>query len=408
MLEVVRMPHGVEILAGTREQLWARLRAGVDLEEAAASLGVSYEAARHWLAGCGGVIPPPSRAGRAGCRYRRLTIQERETIGLMLAAGRSITEVAAALGRHKSTISRERRRHGNRDGSYRPLTAQKGAETTARTAHARVRRLSRSGPLREYVVAGLEQRWSPQEIAARLRREHPDDPVMRVCAETIYQSLFVQARGSFKRELTTYLRTQRQRRQPRVRQRAIAQSRRGQLVGAISISQRPAEAEDRAVPGHWEGDLIVGANNASAIGTLVERSTRFVMLIHLPARRTAEDFYRAITPTIAALPEELRRSLTWDNGKEMGMHNRISLEADIAIYFADPHSPWQRGSNENTNGLLRQYFPKGTSLRRHTPADLAAVARQLNGRPRKTLDWRTPAEALNDILGKPYETTVLH
>jgi len=231
---------------------------------------------------------------------------------------------------------------------------------------------------------------------------------MRVCAETIYQSLFVQARGSLKRELTTYLRTQRQRRQPRARQRAIAQSGRGQLVGTIPISQRPAEAEDRAVPGHWEGDLIVGANNGSAIGTLVERSTRFVMLVHLPGRRTAEDFYRAITPTIAALPDELRRSLTWDNGKEMGLHHRIAVEADIAIYFADPHSPWQRGSNENTNGLLRQYFPKGTSLRRHTPSDLAAVARQLNGRPRETLDWRTPAEALNDILGKPYETTVLH
>jgi transposase, IS30 family len=408
MLEVARMAHGVEVLAGTREQLWASFRAGVDLKDAAASFGVSYDAARRWLTGCGGVIPRPSRAGRSGCAYRRLTLEERETIGLMLAAGHSITKIARALGRDKSTISRERRRHVGRDGSYRPLTAQKRAEATARTGHARARRLARPGPLRSAVVAGLEQRWSPQEIAARLRREHPDDPVMRVCAETIYQSLFVQARGSFKRELTTYLRTQRQRRQPRVRQRAIAQSRRGQLVGAISISQRPAEAEDRAVPGHWEGDLIVGANNASAIGTLVERSTRFVMLIHLPARRTAEDFYRAITPTIAALPEELRRSLTWDNGKEMGMHNRISLEADIAIYFADPHSPWQRGSNENTNGLLRQYFPKGTSLRRHTPADLAAVARQLNGRPRKTLDWRTPAEALNDILGKPYETTVLH
>ena len=326
----------------------------------------------------------------------------------MLAAGHSLTEVARVLGRDKSTISRERRRHVNRDGSYRPLTAHSRAETTARTAHRRAGRLSRSGPLRSWVVAGLEQRWSPQEIAARLRREHPDDPLMRVCAETIYQSLFVQARGSLKRELTIYLRTQRPRRQPRVRQRAVAGSGRGQLVGTISISQRPAEARDRAVPGPWEGDLIVGAHNGSAIGTLVERSTRFVMLIHLPGRRTAEDLYSAITPTIAALPDQLRRSLTWDNGKEMGMHHRIALEADMPIYFADPHSPWQRGSNENTNGLLRQYFPKGTSLRRHTPDDLAAVARQLNGRPRKTLDWRTPAEALNDILGKPYEPTVLH
>jgi transposase, IS30 family len=325
----------------------------------------------------------------------------------MLAAGHSLTAIAAAIGHDKSTVSRERRRHGNRDGSYRPVTAHRRAEHTARTGHRRQRKLSQPGPLRTYVVAGLRQRWSPQEIAYRLRREHPNDPVMRVSAETIYQSLFVQSRGSLKRELTTYLRSQRKRRRPRGRQRDTAQSGRGRLVGTISISERPAEAADRAVPGHWEGDLIVGANNGSAIGTLVERSTRFVMLIHLPGRRTAEDFHRAITPTISALPDQLRRSLTWDNGKEMGMHRQIAIDANIAIYFADPHSPWQRGSNENTNGLLRQYFPKGTSLRRHSPEDLAAVARELNGRPRKTLDWRTPAEALNDILGQPYETTVL-
>jgi len=258
------------------------------------------------------------------------------------------------------------------------------------------------------VVAGLGERWSPQEISYRLRREHPDDRQMNVSAETIYQSLFVQTRGSLKRELTTYLRTQRTRRRPRTTQRTLRESSRGHLVDTISISQRPAEANDRAVPGHWEGDLLVGANNGSAIGTLVERSTRFVMLIHLPGRRTAEAFYQAITPTIAALPEQLRRSLTWDNGKEMAWHHKIAVDADIKIYFADPASPWQRGSNENTNGLLRQYFPKGTSLRRHTPAELAAVAAQLNGRPRKTLDWRTPTEALNDILGRPYEPPVLH
>ena len=397
--------HGVEVLAGTRERLWVAWRGGLDLREAAESVGVSWEAARRWLAACGGVIPPPSRAGRPGCRYQRLTVEERETIGLLLAAGRSLSEVARAIGRDKSTISRERHRHARRDGSYRPLTAQKRAEHTARTEHVRERKLSRPGPLRDYVVQGLRDCWSPQEIAYRLRREHPDDPVMSVCAETIYQSLFVQARGSLKRDLTAYLRTQRTRRQPRAQVRARAG--RGRLIDTISISQRPAEAEDRAVPGHWEGDLIVGANNGSAIGTLVERSTRFVMLVHLPGRRTAQDFYEALTPTIAALPDQLRRSLTWDNGKEMGMHHRISIDADIAIYFADPHSPWQRGSNENTNGLLRQYFPKGTSLRRFGPDDLVAVARQLNGRPRKTLDWATPAEALNDILGHPFETTVL-
>jgi transposase, IS30 family len=407
MLEVALVPHGVEILSGTRDELWRLFRAGGDLRLAAESLGVSYDAARSWLAGCGGVIPPPSRAGRAGCRYRRLTAEERETIGLMIAAGHNDKQIGDHLDRHRSTIGRERRRHANRDGSYRPLTAQKRAEQTARTTHARPRKLSQPGPLRDFVVTNLKQRWSPEEIAGRLRHEHPDDPVMRVCPETIYQSLFVQARGSLKRELTTYLRTQRQRRKPRTSHRTTA-SGQGKLLDTIPISQRPAEAEDRAVPGHWEGDLIIGANNASAIGTLVERSTRFVMLIHLPGRRTAEEFYQAITPTIAELPEELRRSLTWDNGKEMGMHKQIAIEAGIDIYFADPHSPWQRGSNENTNGLLRQYFPKGTSLRRYGPDDLAAVARQLNGRPRKTLEWRTPAEALNDILGKPYETTVLH
>lgn len=401
------MPNGVEVLGAVREELWAGVRAGLHLREAAESVGVSYDAARGWLRDCGGVIPPSSRAGRAGCAYRRLTVTDRETIGLMLAAGRTLTEIATLLGVHKSTISREVRRHANRDRSYRPLTAQARAEATARTAHARPRKLSRPGRLRGYVVSGLKQKWSPQEISYRLRRDHPDDPVMRVCAETIYQSLFVQARGSLKRELAVHLRTQRTRRHSQSARVQAAGCGRGRLAGTISIRERPAEAEDRAVPGHWEGDLILGANNASAIGTLVERSTRFVMLIHLPGRRTAEEFYRALTPTIAALPDQLRRSLTWDNGKEMGMHHRISMEADMPIYFADPHSPWQRGSNENTNGLLRQYFPKGTSLRRYTPEDLAAVARQLNGRPRRTLDWRTPAEALNDILGQPYETTVL-
>jgi IS30 family transposase len=401
------VPHGVEVLGEVRERVWAAVRSGVHLRQAAESVGVSYDAARGWLADGGGVIPPPSRAGRPGCAYRRLTGEDRETIGLMLAAGHTVSEIAVELGVHKSTVSRERRRHASRNGTYRPLTAQARTEATARTAHARPRRLSQPGPLRRYVVAGLRQKWSPQEISYRLRRDHPDDPVMRVSAETIYQSLFVQARGSLKRELTVHLRTQRTRRHSQTRRVEAAACGRGRLAGTISIRERPAEAEDRAVPGHWEGDLIIGANNASAIGTLVERTTRFVMLIHLPGRRTAEELYQTLTPTIAALPDQLRRSLTWDNGKEMGLHHQISMEAGMPIYFADPHSPWQRGSNENTNGLLRQYFPKGTSLRRYSPEDLAAVARELNRRPRKTLDWRTPAEALNDILGQPYETTVL-
>ena len=236
--------------------------------------------------------------------------------------------------------------------------------------------------------------------------EHPDDPDMRVCAETIYQSLFLQARGGLKRELTTHLRTQRERRKPQARSRNA--ERRGKLVETISISQRPAEVEDRAVPGHWEGDLIVGRDNGSAIGTLVERSTRFVLLIHLPGRRTAQEFHDAIVPTINTLPAALKRSLTWDNGKEMAMHRQISMATDMQIYFADPHSPWQRGSNENTNGLLRQYFPKGTDLYVHTREHLDVVAAELNSRPRKTLDWHTPAEALNKMLGYPYEPPVLH
>jgi transposase, IS30 family len=402
------MPHGVVVLERDRERVWAAVRAGSHLRDAATLVGVSYEAARGWLRDCGGVIPAPSRAGRPGRGYRRLTVTDRETIGLMLAAKHTLTQIARELGVDTSTVSRERARHATPTGRYRPLRAQARAEATARAAHARPRKLSGPGPLRDFVVAGLEQDWSPQEVSARLRRQHPDDPLMRVSAETIYQSLFVQARGSLKRELTAHLRSQRTRRHSQTSRVRAAQSGRGRLPGTISIRERPAEAEDRAVPGHWEGDLIIGANNASAIGTLVERSTRFVLLIHLPGRRTAEDFYRALTPTIAALPDQLRRSLTWDNGKEMAMHQRISMEADMPIYFADPHSPWQRGSNENTNGLLRQYFPKGTSLRRHTPQDLDAVARRLNGRPRKTLDWATPAEALNDILGQPYQTTVLH
>ena len=324
----------------------------------------------------------------------------------MLAAGHGDAAIAEEIGRDRSTVWRERRRHGNRDGSYRPRTAQKQAETQARTSHRRPPKLSAPGPLRRYVIEGLRANWSPQEIAKRIRMDHPEDPQMRACADTIYQSLFVQARGSLKRELTAHLRTQRQRRQPRARSRV--EERRGKLADTISISQRPAEADDRAVPGHWEGDLIMGRDNGSAIGTLVERSTRFVMLIHLPGRRhTAQVLHDAIVPSINTLPGQLRRSLTWDNGKEMAMHRKITMATGMRIYFADPRSPWQRGSNENTNGLLRQYFPKGISLRQFDAEHLAAVAAQLNGRPRETLHWHTPAEALNEMLGKPFEPPVL-
>ncbi len=238
------------------------------------------------------------------------------------------------------------------------------------------------------------EQWSPQQISQALRVEFPDDPTMRCCHETIYRSIYIQGRGELRRELAAHLRTRREQRKPQNR----PERRKGRLVDTIHISQRPAEAADRAVPGHWEGDLIIGKNAGSAIGTLVERSTRFVMLIHLPKRRTAEDFAEALIPVLRTLPDQLRRSLTWDQGKEMALHKQIAFEADIPLYFCDPSSPWQRGTNENTNGLLRQYFPKGVSLRQFTPADLDEVARKLNSRPRQTLGWATPAQRLEELL----------
>jgi len=399
------VPHGVRVSESRREAFWALVRGQVHPDLAAEQVGVSAAAGRRWLLDRGGVIPPPSRAGRAGCRYHRLTYEQRETIALMVSAGARDVAIAAEVGCHKSTVGRERRRNGNADGSYRPGAAQTRAGQRSSTSHRRPPKLAEPGPLRSYVIEGLRAKWSPQEIAYRIRRDHPDEELMRVCAETIYQALFVQARGGLKRELTSHLRTQRERRKPQARSRA--EERRGKLVGTISISERPAEAADRAVPGHWEGDLIMGRDNGSAIGTLVERSTRYVMLIHLPGRHTADAFHDAIVPTINTLPKHLKRSLTWDNGKEMAMHRDITFATGMQIYFADPRSPWQRGSNENTNGLLRQYFPKGISLRQFDPDHLADVAVELNGRPRKTLDWRTPAEALNEILDQPYEPPLL-
>jgi IS30 family transposase len=345
-----------------------------------------------------------------------LESEERETIGLMAAAGRSDAQIAAVLGRDRTTVWRERCRHATAAGGYRPLRAHQRAQERAQTTHRRVPKLVRPGRLRDYVVAGLQQQWSPAEIAARIRVDHPDpvdavgDEVgMRVCAETIYRTFFLQTRGTLKKDLTapaTTLRSGRTRRKPRGQRRGRDDGR-GRLIDTVSIRERPAEADDRSVPGHWEGDLIVGRDNGSAIGTLVERTTRFVMLVHLPGRRRAEEFLDALVPTIHQIPPHLRRSLTWDNGKEMALHHKITIATDMKIYFADPQSPWQRGSNENTNGLLRQYFPKGISLRQFTPTDLARVAAQLNGRPRQTLGWATPAERLNDILDRPFEPTVL-
>jgi len=248
--------------------------------------------------------------------------------------------------------------------------------------------------LRGWVQGKLEQRWSPEQISVMLEREFPDDPGMRVSHEAIYQSIYVQGRGALRRELAVCLRTGRALRKPRRKEG----ERRGKIPGMVMISDRPAEVEDRAVPGHWEGDLIIGKDNMSAIGTLVERSTRFVMLLHLPDGYGPDRVAAEMTQAMGGLPDAIRRSLTWDQGKEMSGHAQLAVSADLDIYFCDPHSPWQRGTNENTNGLLRQYFPKSTNLTAHSREHLQAVADELNSRPRKTLEWKTPAQALDEFL----------
>ena len=318
---------------------------------------------------------------------------DREDIRAGLAVGESFAAIGRRLGRPTSTISREVGRNGGR-AEYQAWAAERAAREHARRPKAC--KLALEGPLREFVVGGLLQRWSPEQIAARLIDEFPDRPEMRVSHETIYQSLFIQARGQFRKELTTHLRSGRTRRQPRKAVGEPGQTR--GIIGMINISERPAEVADRAVPGHWEGDLILGAHCQSAIATLVERSTRYVLLARLDGSHDAPTTCAALTATIGKLPSELRRSLTWDQGREMAKHAEFSVATDVKVYFCDPHSPWQRGTNENTNGLLRQYFPKSTDLSGFSQADLDAVARELNGRPRKTLLWKTPAEKLNEVV----------
>jgi len=374
---------------------------------------------------------------------RYLSFVEREEIAICFARGLSVREIATRLGRPPSTVSRELRRNAATRGGYaeyRATTAQWHADRRAK--RPKVAKLAAHDALRTYVqdrlagvisasdgtvMAGPEVRWigrrhgrrqdrrwatswSPEQIANRLRVDYPDDASMRISHEAIYQALYVQGRGALRRELVACLRTGRALRVPRARSRGRGKT---FVVPEILISQRPADVEDRAVPGHWEGDLIVGLAS-SAIGTLVERTTRFTILLHLPrleghgaprvhngpalAGHGAEAVRDAIAAAIVTLPEQLRRSLTWDQGAEMAQHAQLHIVTGLRIYFCDPHSPWQRGSNENTNGLLRQYFPKGTDLSRHTRHDLDAVAAALNSRPRKTLGWKTPAEVLDDHL----------
>jgi IS30 family transposase len=323
------------------------------------------------------------------CSRFRLSLEERIEIQLGVASGLTFTAIAAGVGRAVSTVSREVNRHGGR-ARYRAVAAHRAAEAAAR--RPKPTKLSRDGRLCERVVADLQRLWSPQQIARRLRDDHPDEPERWVSHETIYKSLYVQGRGELRRELARCLRSGRAQR----RHHGLTR-RRGGLPDMILIAERPATVADRAVPGHWEGDLLVGKDNKSAIATLVERSTRYVMLARIADQR-AETVRDAVATLIGRLPEHLRLSLTWDQGSEMAQHVRFSVDTGVPVYFCDPHSPWQRGSNENTNGLLRQYFPKGTSLRRYTQADLDAVAASLNDRPRETLNWKKPAEKLAELL----------
>jgi transposase, IS30 family len=372
-----------------RVRFWDGIRAGLVADQAAAGAGVSRAVASRWVREAGGV----KGNGPAAVSGRFLAGWEREEIAVGLAAGLSLRAIAARLapGRSASTVSREVRRNSVR-GVYRAHLAQRNAEERSRRPKAA--KLAVNGELRGWVQEKLELRWSPEQISAALKREFPDRLEMRVSPETIYQSLYVQGRGALRRELAASLRTGRAVRHPRRREG----ERRGRIPGMVNVSERPAEAADRAVPGHWEGDLIEGKGGKSQIGTLVERSTRFTMLVPAPGGKSAPAFADALTPVIGGLPGALRRSLTWDQGVEMRQHARIAVAADCEIYFCDPHSPWQRGSNENTNGLLRQYFPKGTDLSAHSPQRLQDVADELNGRPRKTLGWKTPAEAMAELL----------
>jgi IS30 family transposase len=400
---------------------WKQIRQGLLAGEAGVAVGVSATCGRRWFREAGGVKPHVSKPNIVGPRPR-LTLDERIEIQAGVHASESMRSIAGRLKRAPSTIKREidnntelRTRKNPKKSGYRRKYAfganQTGASAKvvyrALSAHDRsadrARRpklgnLAKNDTLRCEVQSRLELFHSPEQIALRLRIDFPDDPEMRVSHEAIYQALYVQGRGALRRELHQCLRTKRAIR----RSQHQPGTRQGRIPDMINISQRPATVNDRAVPGHWEGDLIMGSTASnSAIGTLVERTTRFVMLLHLADGHTAEAVQRAITAKITELPEHLRLSLTWDQGSELTNHKAIAKATDLDIYFCDPHSPWQRGSNENTNGLLRQYFPKGTDLSFWGPGYLDQVAAELNARPRKTLGWRTPAEALNELLSNP-------
>lgn len=372
-----------------QRQLARRLSArGLSLREIGRQVGCSHEVVR-------AVVRRESKRPVRSEPWEpgpgRLTLADREEISLGLRDGDSFTAIAARLGKAVSTVSREVAGNGGR-GDYRAWRAHQRARERARRPKTPKLACAR---LAAQVDRWLQEWWSPQQIANRLRMEFADDPMMQVSHETIYQALFVQGRGELRRELARCLRTGRVKRRS---QRCPENT--GQIRDMVMISERPAEVDDRAVPGHWEGDLLIGGDCRSAVGTLVERTTRYLLLLHLPHGREARGVEQAMRQAISTLPEQLRRSVTWDQGKEMSRHAQFTISTGIQVYFCDPHKPWQRGSNENTNGLLRQYMPKGTNLAVHTAQDLARYAHSLNNRPRKTLGYMTPSERLAELLAR--------
>ena len=366
-----------------KEEVWERWARGESLKAIGRAFGKPSSSIRGQLSPYGGIRPAPRRRSKLA-----LSLSEREEISRGLASDQSARSLARLLGRAASTVSREIRRNGGYD-RYRALLADEAAYSRAR--RPKQCKLARSPRLRRAVVGKFKQDWSPQQIAGWLKQMHPEDESNRVSHETIYRSLFIQSRGAFRKELTQYLRSKRKMR--RSKRASSKGDGRGRIKDIVSISERPASVEDRAVPGHWEGDLLAGSKNTH-IATLVERHTRYVMLVKIPSKDT-ETVVNALIKQAKKLPTELYKSLTWDRGKELSDHRRFSLATNINVYFCDPQSPWQRGSNENTNGLLRQYFPKGTDLSVHSQAHLNKIARRLNERPRQTLGFKTPAEIFN-------------
>ena len=382
----MKYPARIYYTETDKSLMWDRWQKGESLNSIARLFGRSHSSIQGVLARTGGIRPPPRRRSR-----RSLSLAEREEISRSVFAGQSLRSIAITLGRAPSTVSREI----NHNGGRRRYRASKADQSAWDRAHRpKSCKLVQNPALGRVVAKKLKQFWSPEQIAGWLKYTYPDDESRQVSHETIYKSLFIQARGALKKELLQHLRKTRAMR--RSRHKSLKGDGLGQITGAVSIRERPASVEDRALPGHWEGDLIIGSNN-SQIATLVERHTRYVMLVRVKSKDT-KTVINALIKHAHKLPRELYKSLTWDRGKEMADHQRFSLDTKVKVYFCDPQSPWQRGSNENTNGLLRQYFPKGMDLSNVNQNRLNAVARQLNGRPRKTLEYRTPAERFSQCV----------